>query len=293
MKGKIKMKIEKTNNKIIKVIIVGLIVLLFLAILIPLAYQFFIVGNGVESKWSEEVWGGFLGGLWGGIIGGAGTLLAVLITTMDTRKIQSRNEVLREKDKNEAERLRKEDKLEFEETRKADKANEDRKERRAFADGIIEYIGKYITDISVYFYDNFSSTELNEELKEIVKELQKKEDNYGELIEQMSTMGMDDVDKLMQREQIQHKNSLDIDILRRRVQEKQSKINERKGDRTIANECFFVLQMKLDKIEIAQGLLTQLKHIHKDLFDKEFNWIDIESKKLIEKAEQFVNDYVN
>lgn len=60
-------------------------------IVFPLLLDKFIFSNNYPSALSNSDWSGFLGGIWGGIIGGIGTLIAVCITTLDTRDIQEEN----------------------------------------------------------------------------------------------------------------------------------------------------------------------------------------------------------
>lgn len=77
--------IEKKNKRII---IISILSICLCGIVLPLFMDFFIFGNEVPSSLSNSDWSGFLGGIWGGIIGGIGTLVAVCITTLDTRSIQ-------------------------------------------------------------------------------------------------------------------------------------------------------------------------------------------------------------
>lgn len=265
---------EKKNRGLCRFIIFGIIVMLMLSLLIPAGYQFFIVGNGSQSSWSEEVWGSFLGSLWGGIIGGTGTLFAVLITVMETRKIQELNQ----------------------KTIKKDKTDLARRERKAFADRTIEYVGKYIMDISNYYYGSLSSDRREKELGSIKKELHKKEEEISTQLEKNSEVNTHTVnytDKLLKNSNLVNKLYLEKDTILRREQEKHTEIKENKVDRVIANECYFILLMMLDKIEIAQDLINQLKYIHNELHGKAGDVINTENEKLREITAQFVSDYVS
>ncbi len=72
------------------------------SILIPLFLDYIIWANNMESSISNSDWSGFLGSFLGGIIGGIGTLIAVYITTLETRSIQKETNIQNksERDKN-------------------------------------------------------------------------------------------------------------------------------------------------------------------------------------------------
>lgn len=73
----------------IKIIIVSIILICVAGIVIPIFLDVFIFGNNCPSNLTNSDWSGFLGGIWGGIIGGIGTLIAVCVTTIDTRMVQN------------------------------------------------------------------------------------------------------------------------------------------------------------------------------------------------------------
>jgi hypothetical protein len=263
--------------------------MLLLAILIPIAYQYFIVGNGVKSNWSEEVWGGFLGSLWGGIIGGVGTLFAVFITTLETRKLQDRNEELRNNDKAENERLRNYDKSENEKLRINDKHEIEIKERTVFTNSIIEYVGKYITDINTYYYNIILKKPYKKKLDELKFQLNETENKLSTLLGEMGEWGIDDTKNRLEQQKLE----LEKNILLRQIQETQNEIKEFKINRTIAIECYFVLNIKLNKIITAQELLNKLHYIHiEGLKIKNFN-IEKETNNLIDITQSFVDNYIN
>lgn len=56
---------SKKKDKSLLILCIIAIVMLTSGVVIPLIYHYFIVGNGEPSSWSEEVWGGFSGGIWG------------------------------------------------------------------------------------------------------------------------------------------------------------------------------------------------------------------------------------
>lgn len=77
------------NKKRILLIIICIVLTSVLGgVFFPLLLDKFIFSNNYPSALSNSDWSGFLGGIWGGIIGGIGTLIAVCITTLDTRDIQ-------------------------------------------------------------------------------------------------------------------------------------------------------------------------------------------------------------
>lgn len=80
------------NKKRIVLIIISIVLTSVLGgVVFPLLLDKFIFSNNYPSALSNSDWSGFLGGIWGGIIGGIGTLIAVCITTLDTRDIQEEN----------------------------------------------------------------------------------------------------------------------------------------------------------------------------------------------------------
>lgn len=80
------------NKKRIILIIISIVLTSVLGgVVFPLLLDKFIFSNNYPSALSNSDWSGFLGGIWGGIIGGIGTLIAVCITTLDTRDIQKEN----------------------------------------------------------------------------------------------------------------------------------------------------------------------------------------------------------
>lgn len=71
----------------------------FIVMILPYALEVFIFRNNVYSVLSNGEWGGFLGSYIGGALGGIGTLLAVFITTKETRNIQRENSAQIENEK--------------------------------------------------------------------------------------------------------------------------------------------------------------------------------------------------
>lgn len=73
-------------------IIYIIIIIVVILIILPLLIEKFIVNNEFLSKASNDGWIAFLGSYIGGIIGGMGTLIAMVVTTRETRSIQRKNE---------------------------------------------------------------------------------------------------------------------------------------------------------------------------------------------------------
>ena len=76
-----------SKKKITMIIFISVLVIIAL----PFVLEIAIFRNDVYSVLSNGEWGGFLGSYIGGALGGVGTLLAVYITTKETRKIQQEN----------------------------------------------------------------------------------------------------------------------------------------------------------------------------------------------------------
>jgi len=258
-----------------KKILVIILISVFVIVALPFVLEAVVFRNEVYSVLSNGEWGGFLGSYIGGALGGVGTLLAVYITTKETRKIQQENSVQIEDEKERTER----------------------KERKQFADEIANNIARYITNISKYFYANRAldrldkdRDRLNKELSSIQQEIQAHYDTQKGLnIE-------DDLDEYA-------KIDLEIDQLKQkkdgiliRLQNTEKDIEHNRGDRTIAIECYFLLKIKLKDIDEAKSILSQLEFIHNNSANVEgtdFNFINEETNKLLNMTVRFVDRYVN
>lgn len=82
-----------------------------------------------------------------GIVGGFGTLLAVLVSTNQTRQIQEDN-------KREIKQIQEDNKEENRKAQDIEKKSRLRKERKEFGDDIAVLVGRYITDSSVFFHSD-------------------------------------------------------------------------------------------------------------------------------------------
>lgn len=80
---------KKVKKVLIKIsIVIGIIILIFLFLVVPIII-FFLLKNGVE-KGAEDSWA--IGvGFYGALLGGLGTIIAFLVTSYQTNKIQKEN----------------------------------------------------------------------------------------------------------------------------------------------------------------------------------------------------------
>ncbi|HBF0730817.1 TPA: hypothetical protein KNO10_004033 [Clostridioides difficile] len=107
-------------------------------IIIPLIVTFTIsVRNPIFSFNESNGWLGFWGSYLGGILGGLATLMAVVITTNQTRIIQEEN------------------KLETREIQAESKKEKIYFQKKEFTDEICKCISEYITDACGYFYEQW------------------------------------------------------------------------------------------------------------------------------------------
>ncbi|MFD2672171.1 hypothetical protein [Marinicrinis sediminis] len=116
-----------------------LIVFLLLSIIIPFILEYVIFRNQIYSAISNGEWASFLGSFLGGIIGGIGTLVAVYITTLETRRIQEESEVNLE----------------------IDRESQRTFNRKKLIDDVAVIVAEFITDISAYYYTNRHNTSGN------------------------------------------------------------------------------------------------------------------------------------
>lgn len=134
--------------KLIKILVI-IAAIMAIAIAIPFILEHCVFRSNMLSVLTNGEWGGFLGSYIGGTFGGIGTIIAVYITTKQTRTIQqeTRNQI------NEERTIR------------------ERQERKQFADEIARLISKYITDINNYFYSQRVLYNLYNQRKALVDEL--------------------------------------------------------------------------------------------------------------------------
>lgn len=235
------------------IMIVFVIILFLLIVLMPVLLEFFVFRNNFESVLNNETWANFLGGYIGGVLGGVSTLIAVYISTKETRRIQSEN---------------------YKQFVEENKYRE-RQEKKKFADEIVEYISKYITYISDYFY---SCRNLN-----IVTN---RRDNL-----KMQLFTLEQRKFIFINENINNK----ISVLKYMIDECNKDIMNNVPNRIMANECYFSLCMKLKNIEEATYIIKQLEFLHNQNYDDillPINFISTETDKLQELTICFVTNYI-
>jgi gas vesicle protein len=259
-----------------KIALIIFISIIFIAVL-PFALELIIFRNDIYSVLSNGEWGGFLGSYIGGALGGIGTLLAVYITTKETRKIQQENSSQIEDEK----------------------IRNEKKERKQFADTIAEDIAMYITDISKYFYACRALEQLHNKENELNNELHNVDYKIGAkhtALKKINIVNGGDTDECLfvqnELEELKQKES----ELKYRIERNLKEMERNKADRTIANERFFLLKIKLQNIESGADILKQLKFIHDNSANvkgTDLDFISAETDKLLNMTVRFVDRYVN
>lgn len=254
-----------TKRRLKVIIFLSIVVI----ILIPFLLEVVIFRNEAYSALTNGEWGGFLGSYIGGALGGIGTLLAVYITTKETRKIQKST-------------------LQQIET---DRELNARNERKQFTNEIAENIAKYISEISAYFYGCCTIERLNNNLRNAQDKLYHIECDIEHLLEleqQNDTISHIEAEINM----LNHKK----DMQKYRIEIIEKDIDKHKVNRIIANECYFLLQMKLQNIDEGNGIIKQIEYIHSNssgvVDGIKWDWIDKETKKLQNITVRFIERYV-
>lgn len=252
-----------------KKIAIIVFIFVFIVLMLPFALEIFIFRNNVYSVLSNGEWGGFLGSYIGGALGGIGTLLAMYITTKETRKVQQENSAQIEDERKRNEKM----------------------ERKLFADEIAENIAKYISEISAYFYGCRTIERLNNNLRNAQDELYRIDCDIKNLLklEQQN----DDISHIETKiNMLNHKK----DMQKYRIEIIEKDIDKHKVNRIIANECYFLLQMKLQNIDEGNDIIKQIEYIHSNssgvVDGIKWDWIDEETKKLQNITVRFIERYV-
>jgi len=279
----------KTKKKIVNGIVMIIAVYTVVGIILPFIFKYIIFESTTFSNLSNNEWAGFLGSYVGGILGGLGTLISVYITVKESRDMQIEN-------KKDTDKKILDDKVEREAERKEDKKLEGQRERRKVADDIAVYIGKYITHISKYYYAckwaemiDESFRQANDKLREVERELL----TLNEKISKVSTDSDEFVQLEVERERLLDKKK----ILERKYNEqlKEKERNSIEGNRTEANECYFIIKTKLFNIAEADGMLCQVDVLHKEMFrhlkDMDEDWLGKNIDLLIKEYNNFKINY--
>ena len=279
---------KKKTIKMTKMII---IIYTTVGIILPFIFKYVIFESTTFSNLSNNEWAGFLGSYVGGILGGLGTLISVFITVKDSRDMQIEN-------KKDTDKKILDDKAEREKERKEDKILEAQRERRQFADDVAVYVGKYITHISKYFYASRWAEGIDSDFRNAKDKLRKAEQDLIVLNNKISKSGLGDENFIqleLERDQLLDKKK----ILEREYNEKlnEKEKNSIEGNRTEANECFFILKTKLYNITEANGLLSQLDVLQREMFkyiytDINDDWLGKNNDLLMKEYYKFKAQYI-
>lgn len=259
---------KRGNLNVKKTIIIIILLSIFFVFLTPFVLELVVFRSNMHSALTNGEWGGFLGSYIGGTFGGIGTLLAVYVTTKETRKVQ------------------KDTSKQIEDERKLTA----KKHRKLFADEIAVKIAKYIAEIGVYHYGCRALDRLEKNLeseKEVLHDIEKNIRFCYNLEKQMghNLDTVDKIEKLKQQEESQRYKIMNIE----------KEIDKHKVNRIIANECYFFLKIKLQNIDEGKEIMTKLEHIHEnsaDVKNTSLEWLDIETEMLAEMTVHFITDYV-
>lgn len=270
-------------------IIIGIYVLIGVAL--PFIFKYVIFESNQFSNLNNAEWAGFLGSYVGGVLGGLGTLIAVFITVKDSKEAQIKNE-------QDASKRIEEDRKERNRERDEDKLQEIMKEKNRFAISIAEYIGKYITHISKYYYANLYAEGSQEEYLCARKKLIETETEIDKIYEKIN--GVDSSSEEFIQLELKKNQLLDKkQKLQREYEEKKynDQKNREEGNRTVANECFFTLKTMLHGIREADVMKNKLSEIHNgsantDVKSFEQKWLSNNIDELMKIYDAFKEDYL-
>ncbi|WP_340016223.1 hypothetical protein [Paenibacillus sp. FSL K6-1318] len=204
MKDNIKKYFKENTLKVLTTLILVLLIFPFL----------FKLSQGTE--------GGFWGSYLGGILSGLGTLFAVYITTIETRKIQKET---RENLENE-----KMIRLQY--------------QRKIFTNEVEKLIAEYITDSTEYYFANRYYPMVKAELDRLQQDIDKKDKEINEKPELIELL----------------KNEKETLLFRYKQKKDEQSLWTHK--RTIAIQNFNLLKIKLYGIREASELIGQVNKVH-------------------------------
>lgn len=253
-------------------IIIGGIWGLLAIVAIPWLLEYLIYRNSYVSVLSNETWSGFLGSYLGGIIGGLFTLLAVYFTTKQTRLIQSK----------------------IEQQQAQDRLNFEKKEREKYVNSIYEYTGKFLTNITTFYYNTQYHANKESYIEETEKKLKICEDKLMSLYKSIEGISIPGNGLYTKTQQEIDTANLERIVYNRRLDNLNESINRHPADRSIAIECLNILKLLLNSNNDAEKLLNKITSIHDDLhFKKDYKWIESEREELIKLANDFGYIYIN
>ena len=240
-----------------------LIFLVFIGI-IPWAIEFLIFRNNVYSIIGNDSWASFLGSYIGGVIGGAGTLLAVIITTKETRIIQKKNE------------------LKIEEDRKVKR----REERKIFAYSITEDVAKFLANLALYHDANIKIKECQERINDAEEKLAK---TRNQLAEKRKTMG--DIKAKETIPYLENREKAFMEI----IEAERGNMKMYIATKAPALERATVLNIKLCEIEGAEELMQKVVAMLDSAGNASVTLSEYmdESNKMMDITADFVERYIN
>lgn len=242
-------------------IVIAFIVLTFT---IPLFLEYVIYRNDIYSVMPNSDWSGFFGSFLGGILGGIGTLLAVYITTYETRKIQEETQELSLK-----------------------------VARKGFTDKVAEVVSEYITDISDFAYSAREMKRLDEQKHRIMTEISDIKKKIDFTYERQAE-NIENSTVLMETSSNIEKLQIDFDQKNIELNELNRSIERTYKKRVVADNCYFLLNIKLKNIVAANQVLEQLDYIHNNSGNPAIGdclWADKECNKLLEMTTVFIDSY--
>lgn len=204
-----------------------------------------------------------LGSYIGGYVGGAATLIAVLRTLKITDKIQKEN--LSENEINRQLSLK--------------------SKREEFAYKIAEYMAKYINEISIFHHNKIIMKNLLSIKNNRINTLDAINTNIFNYEKDSSTYGYVDI---AQNKIYKENISFELSLI-------EKDLNQYKPSRKIANEYYFLLNILLKNISIANNLLLELEKIHNNIFDyndDDSNLIEKHISELRKLTTNFIDKYI-
>ena len=248
-----------------KQIIIFIIVIVVFAIVFPIVLEFLFFKNNFNSEISNSDWSSFFGSFIGGIIGGIGTLLAVYITTKETRDIQNKTNSEIEKDR----------------------TMQEKNNRQDFSNDIAKLVAKFSADISNYFY---SYRNYNELMKEFDCCMEKE----SRLIKEINKHNDDIFNNKRETDVKLGELNKELNKVRREMHEIKYKIQANPVNRIIAVECLNLLKIKLHEISEARKLINQVEYIHNNsMIEEKTEWIEKQIEILFKYTNEFIFEYVN
>lgn len=243
-------------------------VFVIIAIVLPILLEYIIFRNSIVSVLSNGEWSSFLGSFLGGIIGGVGTLMAVYITTKETRNIQEETNNSIEAD------------------RKARRWSE----KKEFVNQITIFMGEYIADISAWFYANRFVERLENEKHEFTKKIDELDSELIKEHESIESCPESGNDFIISTSYKIEKLNIKKSKLIMKKNDKEKEIEKLQKNRLIANKHYFTIKIMLKSIECSLELISQLDLVHNFEYKQNF---EVQIDRLMELTEKFGCDYIN